>query len=57
MYSGAAVLFGAEDCAARIAPVELGLPCIGEPPHYLEERRGEEEKRRRRRRSGFRIEI
>ena len=38
MYRGAAVLFGAEDGAARILHLELGLPCIGEPPYYLVQR-------------------
>ena len=39
MYRGAAVLFGAEDGAARKSALELGLPCIGEPPYYLAQRR------------------
>ena len=38
MYRGAAVLFGAEDGAARNPDLELGLPCIGEPPYYLAQR-------------------
>ena len=38
VYRGSAVLFGAEDWAARISSVELGLPCIGEPPYYLVQR-------------------
>ena len=49
MYRGAAVLFGAEDGAARIWHLELGLPCIGEAPYYLAQRRAggrkEEEKK------------
>ena len=39
MYRGAAILFGAEDGAARNPFLELGLPCIGEPPYYLAQRR------------------
>ena len=39
MYRGAAVLFGAEDGAARILHLELGLPCIGEALYYLAQRR------------------
>ena len=39
VYRGAAVLFGAEDGAARKSDLELGLPCIGEPPYYLAQRR------------------
>ena len=39
--------------------MELGLPCIGEPPYYLVQRIAAEDGRRRRgrrrRRSGFRI--
>ena len=38
MYRGGAVLFGAEDGAARKSALELGPPCIGGPPYY---RRGE----------------
>ena len=52
MYRGAAVLFGAEDGAARKSYLELGQPCIGEAPYYLAQRRAggrEEEKERRRR--------
>ena len=33
VYRGAAVLVGAEDGAARTGVLELGLPCIGEPPY------------------------
>ena len=33
VYRGAAVLFGAEDGAARNPFLELGLPYIGEPPY------------------------
>ena len=56
MYRGAAVLFGAEDGAARKSALELGLPCIGEPPYYLAQRRagGRKEERRG---GGFKIEI
>ena len=44
MYRGAAVLFGAEDGAAGNSSLELGLPCIGEPPYYLAQRRAGERK-------------
>ena len=60
VYRGAAVLFGAEDGAARKSALELGLPCIGEPPFGLAQRgwRAEEERRRGgEERSGLKIEI
>ena len=67
VYRGAAVLFGAEDGAARTGPLELGPPCIGQPPYYRREppyyRRGGQEDTiaekdgGRRRRGGFKIEI
>ena len=51
MYRGAAVLFGAEDGAARKSYLELGQPCIGEAPYYLAQRRAggrkEEEKEKK----------
>ena len=51
MYRGAAVLFGTKDGAVRNPFLELGLPCIGEPPYYLAQRkaggRKEEEGRTR----------
>ena len=41
--------------AARILHLDLGLPCIGEPPYYLAQWREQENGRRRRRiRSGRR---
>ena len=40
MYRVAAVLFGAEEVAARNPVLELGLLCIGEPPYYLVQRKG-----------------
>ena len=47
VYRGAAVLVGAEDGAARTGSLELGPPCIGEPPYYRREppyyRRGGQE--------------
>ena len=68
VYRGAAVLFGAEDGAARNGYLELGLPCIGKPPCYLCRvlgsrriiwcRGGQEDGRRRRREGGgCKIEI
>ena len=38
VYRGAAVLFGAEDERLGISLLELGQPCIGEPPYYLVQR-------------------
>ena len=38
VYRGAAVLVGAVDDRRGTGPLELGLPCIGEPPYYLVQR-------------------
>ena len=66
MYRGAAVLFGAEDGAARKSSLELGLPCIGEPPYYVAQgggiavllgSGGRGERREEERRSGLHLEI